>query len=112
MWNDLAFGEPFIANLCSLRHLLKRLGRKQRNRTRAFCQQTAAKLVAWAPGDPVLVFERLTLPQTSKKLRVQKGNRRLNQWQRRRTRQSVRNATDQRGLLVEDVTGQYEPGLF
>jgi hypothetical protein len=46
---------------------------KQRNRTRTFCQQTAARLVAWARADSVLVFERLTLPQPSKKLRVRKG---------------------------------------
>src|SRR5690606_4211270 len=79
----------------SLRRLLKRLGRKQRNRTRTFCQQTAAKLVAWAADDSVLVFERLTLPQTSKKLRVRKGTRRrLSQWQRR-------------GLLVDDVNPAY-----
>jgi IS605 OrfB family transposase len=92
----------------SLRRLLKRLGRKQRNRTRTFCQQTAAKLVAWAPADSVLVFERLTLPQTSKKLRVRKGTRRrLSQWQRRLMRQSVTNAAKRRGLLVDDVNPAY-----
>lgn len=92
----------------SMRRLLKRLGRKQRNRTRTFCQQTAAKLVAWVPADSVLVFERLTLPQTSKKLRVRKGTRRrLSQWQRRMMRQSVTNAAERRGLLVEDVNPAY-----
>ena len=92
----------------SLRRLLKRLGRKQRNRTRTFCQQTAAKLVVWAPTDSVLVFERLTLPQTSKKLRVRKGTRRrLSQWQRRLMRQSVTNAAERRGLLVDDVNPAY-----
>jgi IS605 OrfB family transposase len=92
----------------SVRRLLKRLGRKQRNRTRTFCQQTAAKLVRWASADSVLVFERLTLPQTSKKLRVRKGTRRrLSQWQRRLLRQSVTNAAERRGLLVDDVNPAY-----
>ena len=92
----------------SLRRVLKRLGRTQRNRTRTFCQQTAATLVAWAPADSVLVFERLTLPQTSKKLRVRKGTRRrLSQWQRRLMRQSVTNAAERRGLLVDDVNPAY-----
>jgi putative transposase len=92
----------------SVRRLLKRLGRKQRNRTRTFCQQTAAKLVVWAPADSVLVFERLILPQTSKKLRVRKGTRRrLSQWQRRLMRQSVTNAAERCGLLVDDVNPAY-----
>lgn len=92
----------------SVRRLLKRLGCKQRNRTRTFCQQTAAKLVAWAPTDAVLVFERLTLPPTSKRLRVRKGTRRrLSQWQRRLMRQSVTNAAERRGLLVVDVHPAY-----
>jgi IS605 OrfB family transposase len=92
----------------SVRRLLKRLGRKQRNRTRTFCQQTAATLAKWAPADSVLVFERLTLPQTSKKLLLRKGTRRrLSQWQRRLMRQSVTNAAERRGLLVEDVNPAY-----
>lgn len=92
----------------SVRRLLKRLGRTQRNRTRTFCQQTAAKLLAWALPDAVLVFERLTLPQTSKKLRVRKGTRRrLSQWQRHLMRVSVTNAAERRGVLVDDVNPAY-----
>jgi putative transposase len=92
----------------SVRRLLKRLGRKQRNRTRTFCQQTAAKLVAWAPDDSVLVFERLTLPPTSKKLRVRKGTRRrLSQWQRGLMRASATTAAERRGLLVDEVHPAY-----
>jgi IS605 OrfB family transposase len=92
----------------SVRRLLKRLGRTQRNRTRTFCQQTAAKLVQWAPADSVLVFERLRLPQTSKKLRVRKGTRRrLSQWQRREMKKSATNAAQMRGLLVDDVNPAY-----
>src|SRR5512145_1512487 len=92
----------------SLRRLLKRLSRKQRNRTRTFCQQTAATLVTWVPADSVLVFERLTLPQPSKLRRVGKGTRRrLSQWQRRLMRQSVTNAAERRGLLVDDVNPAY-----
>jgi IS605 OrfB family transposase len=92
----------------SVRRLLQRLGRKQRNRTRTFCQQSAAKLVRWARADSVLVFERLTLPQTSKKLWVRKGTRRrLSQWQRRLMRVSVTNAAERCGLLVDDVNPAY-----
>jgi putative transposase len=92
----------------SVRRLLKRLGRTQRNRTRTFCQQTAATLVKWAPADSVLVFERLTLPQTSQKLHVRKGTRRrLSQWQRRLMRLSVANAAERRGLLIDDVNPAY-----
>jgi len=92
----------------SVRRLLKRLGRTQRNRTRTFCQQTAAKLVAWVPANSVLVFERLTLPQISKKRHLRKGTRRrLSQWQRRLMRQSVTNAAERRGLLVDDVNPAY-----
>jgi len=92
----------------AVRRLLKRHGRKHRNRTRTFCQQTAATLVQWAPADSVLVFERLTLPQASKKLRVRKGTRRrLSQWQRRLMRQSVANAAARRGLLINDVNPAY-----
>jgi len=40
----------------SVRRVMKRLGRKQRNRTRTFAQQTAKQLVEWAPQRPVLVF--------------------------------------------------------
>lgn len=84
----------------SIRRVLKRLGRTQRNRTRTFCQQTAAKLVAWAPADSVLVFERLTLPQTSKKLWVRKDTRRrLSQWQRRLMRPSVTHDRPAGGLM-------------
>jgi len=92
----------------SVRRLLKRLGRRQRNRTRTFCQQTAAKLVKWAPADSVLVFERLTLSQAFKKLRVRKGTRRrLSQWQRHLMRQCVTNAAERRGLLVDDINPAY-----
>lgn len=89
----------------SVRRLLKRPGRTQGNRTRTFCQQTAAKLLV---PDAVLVFERLTLPQTSKKLRVRKGTRRrLSQWQRHLMRVSVTNAAERRGVLVDDVNPAY-----
>lgn len=50
--------------------------------------RTAARLIAWAPDGSVLVFERLYIPQTSKKLRFRKGTRRrLSQWQRKLMRQ-------------------------
>lgn len=37
-----------------VRRVFKRLGRKQRNRTRTFAQQTAKQLVTWAPENAVL----------------------------------------------------------
>jgi IS605 OrfB family transposase len=92
----------------SVRRTLKRLGRTQRNRTRTFCQQTAADLVAWAPPEAVLVFERLTLPQVSKQLRVRTGTRRrLSQWQRGLLRQAVAHAAERCGLAVADVNPAY-----
>jgi len=81
--------------LRSVRRVLKRLGRKQRNRTRTFAQQTAKQLVEWAPKGAVLVFEDLHMPQPLgmwasrlltlavidivclEMLQVQKGSRRL-----------------------------------
>ena len=92
----------------AVRRRLKRLGCTQRNRTRTCCQQTAAKLVQWAPADSVLVFERLTMPQPSKQVRVRKGTRRrLSQGPRRLLRQRVTNAAERRGLLVDEVNPAY-----
>jgi hypothetical protein len=50
----------------SVRRVLKRLGRKRRNRTRTFAQQTAKQLVRWAPPHAVLAFEDLHMPQPQK----------------------------------------------
>jgi len=92
----------------SVRRRLKRLGRKQGNRTRTFAQQTAKKLLNWAPFGAVLIFEDLHMPKVSKKLRMRKGvRRRLSQWQHNLMRQCLTNKAQERGMLVEYVNPRY-----
>lgn len=92
----------------SVRRLLKRLGRKQRHRTRTFAQQTAKQLVTWAPPHAVLVFEELHIPQVEKKaFRGKAIRRRLSLWQRRLIRTCVENKAQERGLLVTEVDPRY-----
>jgi len=92
----------------SVRRLLKRLGRKQRHRTRTFAQQTAKHLVTWAPPRAVLVFEALHLPQVEKKaFRGKAIRRRMSLWQRRLLRTCVENKAQERGLLVTEVDPRY-----
>ena len=92
----------------SVRRRLQRHGRRQRNRTRTFAQQTAKKLVDWAPFGSVLVFEDLHMPKVSKKMRMRKGvRRRLSQWQHNLIRQCVINKAQERGMLVEYVNPRY-----
>jgi putative transposase len=92
----------------SIRRLLKRLGRKERNRARTFCQQVAKQLVDWAKPNSVLVFEDLKMPKVSKKLRVARGVRhRLAQWQHYLIRQSVTNKAQERGMEIEYVNPRY-----
>lgn len=65
----------------SVRRVLKRLARKQSNRSRTFCRETAAKLCKWAPENNVLVFEDLKIKQVRKGRKQRKGtNRKLSQW--------------------------------
>ncbi len=92
----------------SVRRLLKRLGRKQRHRTRTFAQQTAKHLVTWAPPRAVLVFEALHLAQVEKKaFRGKAIRRRMSLWQRRLLRTCVENKAQERGLLVTEVDPRY-----
>ncbi len=92
----------------SLRRLLKRLGRKQRHRTRTFAQQTAKHLVTWAPPHAVLVFEALHMPQVEKKAcRGKAIRRRLSLWQRRLIRTCVENKAQECGVLVTEVDPRY-----
>jgi len=93
----------------SVRRALKRLGRKQRNRTRTFARQTAATLAKWVPGNAVLVFEDLrNIPKPEKgKVRGKALRRRLSLWQRREIRTAVENKAQVCGLLVAEVNPAY-----
>lgn len=88
----------------SVRRVLKRLGRKQKNRTRTFAQTIAKQLVQWAPQDSVLVLEDLRMPQVTKNVRQRPGiRRRLNQWPHGMMRTWIRNKAKEAGILVEIV---------
>jgi IS605 OrfB family transposase len=92
----------------SVRRLLKRLGRKRRNRTRTFAQQTANQLVQWAPPNAVLVFEDLHMPQPQKgKIRGRALRRRLSLWQHAAIREAVMNKAQERGLSVAKVDPRF-----
>ncbi len=92
----------------SVRRVMKRLGRKQRNRTRTFAQQTAKQLVAWAPQNAVLVFEDLHLPQPQKgKIRGRALRRRLSLWQHGAIRTATLTKAQAFGLAVAKVDPRY-----
>ncbi len=92
----------------SVRRLLKRLGRKQRNRTRTFAQQTAKTLIAWAPAHTILVFEDLQMPQPQKgKIRGRALRRRLSLWQHGLVREAITNKAQEHGLSVSKVDPRY-----
>ena len=92
----------------SVRRLLKRLGRKQRNRTRTFAQQTAKQLVDFAPVNAVLVFEDLHIPQPQKgKVKGVALRRRLSLWQHGLIRECVTNKAQERGMMVAKVDPRY-----
>lgn len=92
----------------SVRRLLKRLGRKQRNRTRTFAQQTAKQLVQWAPKNAALVFEDLHIPQPEKgKLKGRALRRRMSLWQRTLIRTCVENKAQESGMSVAKVNPAY-----
>ena len=92
----------------SVRRLLKRLGRKQRNRTRTFAQQTAKQLVTWAPEHAVLVFEDLHVPKPQKgKIKGRALRRRMSLWQRALIRTCVENKAQECGMSVTQVNPRY-----
>ena len=93
----------------SVRRVLKRLGRKQRNRTRTFARQTAAALIKWAPANAVLVFENLrNIPKPEKgRVHSKAMRRRLSLWQRREMRAAIENKAQVCGLLVAEVDPAY-----
>ena len=92
----------------SVRRVLKRLGRKQRNRTRTFAQQTAKQLVQWAPHHAVLVFEELHIPKPEKgKIKGRALRRRLSLWHRALMRTCVENEAQEHGMRVAQVNPAY-----
>ena len=92
----------------SIRRVMKRLGRQQRNRTRTFAQQTAKQLVDFAPPHAVLVFEDVHMPQPQKgKIRGAALRRRLSLWQHGMIRDAVTNKAQERGMVVDKVDPRY-----
>jgi putative transposase len=93
----------------SVRRVLKRLGRTQRNRTRTFARQTASALVTWAPATAVLVFEDLRgIPQPERgKVRGKALRRRLALWQRREIRFAVEHKAQVCGRATAEVNPAY-----
>jgi putative transposase len=92
----------------SVRRVMKRLGRTQRNRTRTFAQQTAKQLVEWAPHNAVLVFEDLHMPQPQKgTIRGRALRRRLSLWQHGAIRTATMNKAQAHGLTVAKVDPRY-----
>jgi putative transposase len=92
----------------SIRRVMKRLGRKQRSRTRTFAQQTAKQLVDFAPENAVLVFEDLHMPPPQKgKIRGKALRRRLSLWQHGLIRKAVANKAQERGMKVAKVDPHY-----
>ncbi|KKW10196.1 MAG: Transposase, IS605 OrfB family [Candidatus Gottesmanbacteria bacterium GW2011_GWB1_49_7] len=92
----------------SVRRLLKRLARKQSNRTKTFCQTVAKQFVSWCPEDSVIVLEDLKIPKVSKKMKAKKGvQRRLSQWARGTLTTWINSNAEKRGILVVKVNPAY-----
>lgn len=91
-------------NTRSVVRVLKRLGRKQRNRNASFCKETAAKLCKWAPKDSILVFEDLLFKQVRKDRRMRKGTRRkLSAWFYRQMTEACVHKAQRMGLGVKYI---------
>lgn len=92
----------------SVRRVLKRLGRKQSNRNRTFCRETAARLCKWAPKDAVLVFEDLRIKQVRKGRKQRKGTRRrLSQWFYDTVTQACISKAERLGMAVGFIDPAY-----
>lgn len=92
----------------SVRRVLKSLSRKQRNKTKTFCKETAAKLCKWVPQNAVLVFEDLRIKRSSKKEHRRKGTRRkLNSFCYNMMIQSITNRAERDGLAIGFVDPSY-----
>lgn len=92
----------------SVRRVLKSLSRKQRNKTKTFCKETASKLCKWVPDNAVLVFEDLRIKRSSKKEHIRKGTRRkFNSFCYNLMIQSITNRAEKNGLAVVFVDPSY-----
>ena len=92
----------------SIRRLFKRLGRRQRNRTRTFVQTAAKQLVTSVAADSVIVLEDLRIPQVAKRMRWKQGTRRrMSQWARSLLERCITNKAEQFGIAVAYVNPAY-----
>ncbi len=89
----------------SVRRLLKRLGRKQSNRTKNFCRKTAKKLLNWIKPNSMLVFERLKkIKRPTKKSHCSKPTRRrLTSWAFAMLRKAIEDKAQELGVTTTDV---------
>jgi putative transposase len=96
----------------SVRRVLKRLGRRQRHRTRTFAQTVARRLVEWASPQAVLVFEHLQVPPPQQEqIRGRALRRRLALWQRGLIRRWIEHKAREQGLQVTEVNPAYTSQL-
>lgn len=92
----------------SVRRVLKSLSRKQKNFTKTFCNEAAAKLCKWVPKDSVLVLEDLKIKKVSKKEHIRKGTRRkLNSFCYGLLIQGITNRAQREGIGIEFVNPAY-----
>lgn len=92
----------------SLRRLLTRTRRKQRNRTKTFVQTAAKRLCQWAKPNSILVFEDLNLPQPERGLvRGKSLRRRMSTWQRGLIRECVETKAQEFGLAICEIDPRY-----
>jgi IS605 OrfB family transposase len=92
----------------SVRRVLKSLSRKQKNFTKTFCNESAAKLCKWVPKDSVLVLEDLKIKKVSKKEHVRKGTRRkLNSFCYGLLIRGITNRAQRDGIGIEFVNPAY-----
>ena len=92
----------------SIRRVLKRLGRRNSNRSQTFCKETAAKLCKWIPENSVLVFEDLRVKQVRKGRRNRSGtNRKLSQWFYDMMIRACTNRAERDGIAIAFINPAY-----
>lgn len=90
------------------RRILKRLSRKQSNRTKTFCQTAARRLIDWVPQDALIVLEDLALPKQNRQDRKKRGvRRRLSTFPYALLRRSVEQKAEEHGITVAAVNPSY-----
>lgn len=92
----------------SVRRGLKRLGRKQSNRTKSFCRETASKVCKFVPENSVIVLEDLRIKQVRKDRKQRKGTRRkLANWSFAQISGAIVNKAERMGIAVDYVNPAY-----